>query len=137
MIYSILYLVLAAVGLGILVFIHELGHYFVARKEGMKIEAFSIGFGKALFSWEKNGVKWKICWIPVGGYVKIAGMEKKGSLEPYEIENGFYGKKPLARIKVAIAGPLVNIVFGLVLFSIIWTFGGREKPFSFSTQKSR
>ncbi len=127
---SILYFVLAGLGLGFLVFIHELGHYVVARREKMKIEVFSIGFGKPFISWQKEGVKWQVCWIPFGGYVRIAGMEKKGSLEPHEIEEGFYGKKPLARIKVALAGPIVNIIFAFLLFSIIWLVGGREKPFS-------
>ncbi|MES2198643.1 MAG: site-2 protease family protein [Chlamydiota bacterium] len=130
MIYSLLYLILAALGLGVLVFIHELGHYFMARKEGMKVEAFSIGFGKPMKAWEKDGVKWQICWVPFGGYVRISGMEKKGNLEPYQIEDGFYGKKPWARIKVALAGPVVNIVFSFLVFCLIWTLGGREKPFS-------
>jgi regulator of sigma E protease len=130
MIYSLLYLILAALGLGILVFIHELGHYFMARREGMRVEAFSIGFGKPMKTWEKDGVKWQICWIPFGGYVRISGMEKKGALEPYQIEDGFYGKKPWARIKVALAGPVVNIVFSFLIFCVIWMFGGREKPFS-------
>jgi regulator of sigma E protease len=130
MIYSILYLLLAALALGVLIFIHELGHYWVARKEGMKVEAFSIGFGKPFLVWEKDGVKWQLCWIPFGGYVRIAGMEKKGSLEPYQIPDGFYGKRPLSRIKVALAGPIVNIVFALLLFAVIWLTGGRDKPFS-------
>ncbi len=130
MIYSLLYLILAALGLGVLVFIHELGHYFMARKEGMKVEAFSIGFGKPMKTWEKDGVKWQICWVPFGGYVRISGMEKKGNLEPYQIEGGFYEKKPWARIKVALAGPVVNIVFSFLVFSLIWALGGREKPFS-------
>jgi regulator of sigma E protease len=130
MIYSILYLLLAALALGVLIFIHELGHYWVARKEGMKVEAFSIGFGKPFLVWEKDGVKWQLCWIPFGGYVRIAGMEKKGSLEPYQISDGFYGKRPLSRIKVALAGPIVNIVFALLLFAVIWLTGGRDKPFS-------
>ncbi len=130
MIYNVLYLLLAALALGILIFIHELGHYFVARRKGMRVEAFSIGFGKPFLVWEKEGVKWQLCWIPFGGYVKIAGMEKKGSLEPYQISDGFYGKKPWARIQVALAGPAVNILFSLILFGVIWATGGREKSFS-------
>lgn len=130
MIYSILYAALAALALGILVFIHELGHYFVARREGMKIEAFSIGFGKPFLTWQREGVVWQLCWVPFGGYVKIAGMEKKGSLEPYQIEDGFYGKRPWARIKVALAGPLANIVLAFILFTLVWITGGREKMFS-------
>lgn len=133
--YSVVYFILAALGIGVLIFIHELGHYWVARRLGMKIEVFSIGFGKPILSWERDGVKWQVCWIPMGGYVRISGMEKKGSLEPYQIENGFYSKSPWARIQVALAGPVVNIVFAAFLFCVIWVMGGREKPFSQYTHK--
>ncbi|MBS0652014.1 MAG: site-2 protease family protein [Verrucomicrobia bacterium] len=128
--FSLLYLILAAFALGFLIFIHELGHYWIARREGMTVEAFSIGFGKPIYVWEHKGVKWQFCWLPFGGYVRIAGMEKKGSLEPYQIPDGFYGKKPWSRIKVALMGPIVNIVFAFVAFSIIWIGGGRLKSFS-------
>ncbi len=127
---NILYFILAAIGLGFLIFIHELGHYYVARKVGMKVEAFAIGFGKAIYTWNRDGVAWKICWLPFGGYVKIAGMEKQGNLEPYEIPDGFFGKKPWQRIKVALAGPITNILFAFLIFVIIWFSGGRLKPFS-------
>ena len=96
----------------------------------MKVEVFSIGFGKPLFSWMRKGVKWQVCPIFFGGYVRISGMEKEGDLEPYEVPEGFYSKKPWARIKVALAGPVVNLVFALMAFSAIWALGGREKPFS-------
>src|SRR3989338_867839 len=102
MFHSLTYLLLAAFGLGLLIFIHEFGHYWMARRQGMKVEAFSIGFGKPLRVWEHRGVKWQFCMLPFGGYVRIAGMEKKGNLEPYQIPDGFYGKKPRARIAVAI-----------------------------------
>jgi regulator of sigma E protease len=123
------YILLAILGLGFLVFIHELGHYFVARRKGMRVEAFAIGFGKPIFTWERDGVKWHICMLPFGGYVKIAGMQREGSLEPYEIQGGFYGKKPMDRIWVALAGPLVNIAFALLVFTVLWMAGGRDKPF--------
>lgn len=131
---SILYIGLAILGLNFLVFIHELGHYILARRNGMKVEVFSIGFGKPLFSWMRKGVKWQVCPIFFGGYVRIAGMEKEGDLEPYEVPEGFYSKKPWARIKVALAGPVVNLVFALAAFSAIWALGGREKPFHQFTQ---
>lgn len=134
MIESIFYIILAAFGLGFLVFIHELGHYFVARHVGMTVEAFSIGFGKAVFAWEHKGVKWQIGWLPFGGYVRIKGMEKKGSIEPSQIPDGFFGKKPIDRIKVAVMGPLFNIVFAFAAFSVIWMSGGRQKPFAEYTQ---
>jgi regulator of sigma E protease len=135
MIESILYAFLAILGLGFLVFIHELGHFWVARRNGMRVEAFAIGFGKPLYTWEHNGVKWHICCLPFGGYVKIAGMQKEGSREPYEIADGFYGKRPWQRIQVALAGPLVNILFAIVVFALIWIMGGRDKSFAEFTHR--
>lgn len=132
---NLVYILLAILGLGFLVCIHELGHYFVARRKGMRVEAFAIGFGKPIFTWEHDGVKWHICMLPFGGYVKIAGMQKEGSREPSEIADGFYGKRPWDRIQVALAGPLVNIVFAIVAFAIIWASGGRDKPFSEFTHR--
>lgn len=127
---NIFYFILAAFGLGFLVFIHELGHYFMARRVGMRVEAFGIGFGKPIKTWVHKGVKWNICWLPFGGYVRIAGMDKEGSLEPHLIKDGFFGRPPIDRIKVGIMGPLVNIVFAFLLFFILWGSGGREKPFA-------
>ncbi|MBM3184238.1 MAG: peptidase, partial [Chlamydiae bacterium] len=132
---SFFYALLAILGLGFLVFIHELGHFWIARREGMRVEAFSIGFGKPIYTWEHNGVKWMICILPFGGYVRIAGMQKEGSREPYEIADGFFGKKPWQRIKVALAGPLVNIAFALIAFTMLWAWGGRVKSFSEFTHR--
>jgi len=127
---SILYIFLALLGISFLIFIHELGHYFMARKAGITVEVFAIGFGKPIYQWEHKGVKWKIGWILFGGYVQMSGTEKKGAIEPYEIKDGFFGAKPWNRIKVAAMGPLVNIVFAFLAFSFLWVVGGREKPFS-------
>ncbi len=135
MTFSFFNIIFAVLGLGFLVFIHELGHYIVARRKGMKVEAFSIGFGKAIYSWKYQGVNWQIGILPFGGYVKIAGMQREGSLEPHQIQDGFYGKAPWARIQVALAGPLINIGFAMVLFFMIWVLGGREKNFSEFTHR--
>lgn len=132
---SLLYILFAILGLGFLVFIHELGHYWVARRQGMRVEAFSIGFGHPIYSWEHDGVQWRICWLLFGGYVKIAGMQKEGSREPYEIPEGFYSKRPWARIQVSLAGPLVNIAFAFLAFVVLWMSGGRDKPFSEFTHR--
>jgi regulator of sigma E protease len=132
---QILYVLLAVMGLGFLVFIHELGHFWLARREGMAVEVFSIGFGRPLFSWVKNGVRWQVGWLPFGGYVKIAGMQREGSREPYEIANGFYSKTPLQRIKVALMGPLINILFAVAAFAILWMGGGRNKNFAEFTHR--
>lgn len=132
---SLLYLLLAILGLGFLIFIHELGHYWMARRVGMRVESFGIGFGRPIFTLLHNGVKWNICWLPFGGYVKIAGMEKENGKEPEEIPDGFFGKSPWDRIKVAIMGPLANLVFAFLAFTMIWAAGGREKSFTEVTNK--
>lgn len=135
MLASIGYIFLAIIGLGVLVFIHELGHYWVARRRGMRVEAFAIGFGRPLFKWQRDGVQWQIGILPFGGYVKIAGMQKEEGREPSEIPDGFYGKTPWDRIQVALAGPLVNIGFALLVFTCLWLTGGREKPFAEFTHR--
>ncbi len=130
MIETYLYFFLAVLALGFLIFIHELGHYFMARHVGMKVEAFGIGFGKAIYTWKKDGVEWRWNWLPFGGYVKIAGMEPQKDQDPFSIPGGFFTKKPWDRIKVAFAGPFVNLLFAMLAFSLIWASGGREKNFS-------
>jgi regulator of sigma E protease len=132
---SLIYILFAILGLGFLVFIHEFGHYWVARRKGMRVEAFAIGFGPPVFSWERDGVKWQLCVLPFGGYVKIAGMQREGSMEPSEIRDGFYGKSPWDRIQVALAGPVVNVVFAFVVFFILWISGGRDKSFTEFTHR--
>ena len=127
---NILYIALAILGLGFLIFIHEFGHYLMAKRVGMRVEVFSIGFGNAIYSWKRNGVKWQIGWLPFGGYVKIAGMQKEKGIDPYKIKDGYFGKKPIDRIKVSIMGPLANLVFAFLVCSIIWMLGGRAQPFS-------
>lgn len=135
MISSALYIILALFGLSFLIFIHELGHYLMARRVGMRVETFSIGFGKPIYSWVKDGVKWQIGWLLFGGFVKIAGTETGKDIDPYKIEDGFFGKGPWARIKVAFMGPLVNLLFAIVAFSFLWMAGGRVKSFSEFTSK--
>jgi len=132
---SIIYIVLALLALSFLIFIHEFGHYLMARRVGMRVETFSIGFGKPVYSWMRDGVKWQIGWLIFGGFVKIAGQEPEDDKDPYEIEDGFFGKSPWARIKVAFAGPFMNLVFAIILFSLLWALGGRQKNFSEFTPK--
>ncbi len=124
---SILYVILAILGLSFLIFIHELGHYYMARRLGMRVEIFSIGFGKPIHSWIKDGARWQIGWLLFGGYVKIVGMDASDERDLYDIQDGFFSKRPLDRIKVAFMGPLVNIVFAILAFTFLWTIGGREK----------
>lgn len=135
MISSFIYLVLAVFGLSILIFFHELGHYYMARRVGMRVETFAIGFGRPIYSWVRKGVTWQIGWLPFGGYVKIAGQDTDGTRDPYTISDGFFGKSPWDRIKVALAGPLVNLALAFLVFLGIWATGGREKNFTEFTHK--
>lgn len=126
---SIVHLIFALVALGFLIFIHELGHYIVARRVGMRVEVFSIGFGKPLFHWMFQGVRWQIGWLIFGGYVKIVGMEPDRVTGKIPAD-GFFGKGPLDRIKVALAGPVANFLAAFLIFLVIWSLGGRGENFA-------
>lgn len=136
---TIIHVLLAIFGLGILVFIHELGHYFVAVWMKMKVETFSIGMGSPIIKWKRKDVTWQLGWVPFGGFVKITGMEltKKGKgefIDPYTVKGGFFSKSPMQRIAVVLAGPVANFLLAFILFASIWFMGGREKPFEEFTQ---
>src|SRR5208283_4367835 len=67
--------------ISVVVFVHEFGHYWVARRCGVKIEAFSIGFGREIFGWtDRHGTRWKVSWLPLGGYVKMFGDSNAASM---------------------------------------------------------
>src|SRR6476661_7918613 len=111
--------------IGPLVFIHELGHYFVGRWFGVKAEVFSIGFGRQLVGWtDKRGTRWKLAWLPLGGYVKFAGDMNPASqandawlaLPPAERARTFQAKPVWQRFLIVLAGPLTNFLFALLLF---------------------
>lgn len=135
MMISFLYVILAILGLSFLVFIHELGHYIMARRVGMRVETFSIGFGTPIIAWERDGVQWQICWLLFGGYVRIAGADLDKDKDPYTVPGGFFTKTPWDRIKVALMGPITNLVFALLAFTALWIMGGREKNFADFTSK--
>lgn len=132
---NLVYFILALLGLSFLIFIHELGHYIMARRAGMKVETFSIGFGRPIFSWQMDGVKWQLGWLPFGGFVRIAGTDSDKDVDLYQVRDGFFGRSPWDRIKVAFMGPFVNILFALLVFALLWVGGGREKNFSEFTSK--
>ena len=117
--------------LGVLVFIHEMGHYLAARWRGVHVEAFSIGFGRALVSWvDRQGTVWKLAWIPLGGYVKLHGQE-----QPEDVTDAvragwirgktFHEKSVLSRAIVVAAGPIANFLLAAVLFAGLFMFNGR------------
>jgi regulator of sigma E protease len=100
--------------IGIMIVIHELGHYWAARYFDVKIDAFAIGFGPKLWGVRRGETEWKICAIPFGGYVKMAGSEHE---EKIDDPRGFMNKPRWQRMVIAIAGPLMNILLALVLLA--------------------
>ena len=120
-----------------IVFIHEYGHYYFAKKFGVGITDFSIGFGKEIFGWnDKSGTRWKICWLPLGGYVKFFGDRNVFSeAEQQKVINNYNEKdrkklfilKPLYQRSIIVAaGPLANFVLAIVLFTFINLVAGKD-----------
>lgn len=108
------------VALGILIFVHELGHFLAARFFGVKVETFSIGFGPKLFKFNCCETEFTVSLIPLGGYVKMAGENPdEPSKHPYE----FYAKPPWQRTLIALAGPLMNILTAFVFFVVSFNLG--------------
>lgn len=115
-------LVSFAIVLGVLVFVHEMGHYLAARWRGVHVETFSIGFGQSLARWtDKRGTVWKLAWIPLGGYVKLHGQERPDDISPEERAawqpgRTFHEKSVWSRMIVIAAGPIANFILAAVLF---------------------
>lgn len=109
--------------LSVLVFIHELGHFLVARYFGVTVHVFSIGFGKKIFSKEWKGTTWQLALIPLGGYVKMKGQDDS---DPSKVETGedsYNNKSPLQRIAILLAGPLANFILAAFLYFCIALMG--------------
>ncbi len=110
--------------LGVLIFVHELGHFIVAKLSGIKVEKFSLGFPPTAISKKIGDTEYCLSWIPLGGYVKMAGDdpssdEIKG--EPWE----FLSKPTLIKMAVVFAGPFMNFVFAFIVYWAIFTFSGQ------------
>ncbi|MCR2746974.1 RIP metalloprotease RseP [Limnobacter parvus] len=122
------------VALGILVFIHEYGHYSVARFYGVRVIRFSVGFGKPIFQWvnRKTKVEWTIGWIPLGGYVRMLDERDPDSLKGHDIDlSESFNRKPVGqRIAVVLAGPMAN----LILAALIYGFLAYMQPLGLATQ---
>ena len=118
-----------------LVFVHEMGHYLVARWNGVRVEVFSIGFGPELFGWnDRSGTRWKFSAIPLGGYVKMFGDADASSstgaglevMSDDERAVSFHHKRLGQRSAVVAAGPLANFIFAIVLLAGIFTLVGQR-----------
>src|SRR5215211_2106107 len=132
-----LYVGVFLIVLTVLVFVHELGHYLVARYNGVRIEVFSIGFGPELFGWwDRAGTRWKFSAIPLGGYVKMFGdadatsglPARVGQLTAAEREVSFHCKRLGQRAAIVAAGPAANFVFAIIVLALLFmTYG---QPFT-------
>lgn len=122
--------------LTVVVFFHELGHFLVARWCGVKVDVFSIGFGREIFGrTDKHGTRWKLSWIPLGGYVKFAGDDNAASMPdakamavvPESQRAGLFFFKPLhQRAAVVAAGPFANFLLSIVIFAAIFSLVGQR-----------
>lgn len=117
-----LFMIVAAILLlGPLIAIHEFGHYWVARKLGVKVLVYSIGFGPTLLKWQskKSGIQYQLSALPLGGYVKMLD-EREGNVAENDLPYAFNRQSPWKRIAIVAAGPLVNLIFAVLLFWILF-----------------
>jgi regulator of sigma E protease len=133
------YVVPFLIVLSIVVFVHEFGHFVVARRCRVKVETFSIGFGPEIFGWfDKTGTRWRVAWLPFGGYVKMFGdSDPTSALPDEEVRNfteaekkiAFYSQSVLKRFAIVFAGPAMNYVFAvLVLAGLFLAVGQPYTP---------
>ncbi len=127
--------------LTVLVFVHEMGHFLIARRYGVRVEVFSIGFGPEIYGWtDKNGTRWKFSAVPLGGYVKMFGMDeafedggedgedKKPPLTPEELAVSFHHKPLGQRAAIVAGGPLANFLFAIVVLAGLFSIVGSPSP---------
>ena len=123
--------------LTVLVFVHELGHYWVARRCGVRVDVFSVGFGRELFGYtDRNGTRWKFSLIPLGGYVKMFGDANAASMPDDQISDLSEAEKAVAfqyktlaqRSWIVAAGPLINFIFAIFIFAVLFSTMGQ--PFT-------
>ena len=124
-IFRLLYVIAGVVLLfGAAVFVHEFGHFWVARRRGLKVEGFSIGFGPKILSWTRDGIEYSWRWIPAGGFVKLPQMITSEALEGANAAaEKIPPASPLSKILVAVAGPIMNVIFGFAIAALIYFVG--------------
>lgn len=123
--------------ISVIVFIHEFGHYWVARRCGIKVEAFAIGFGPEIWAREdKHGTRWKLCWFPLGGYVKMFGDEDAASapdgekirqLTEEEKKVALHTQPLWKKSSTVAAGPIANFILAIIIFTFLFSMYGRRE----------
>jgi regulator of sigma E protease len=117
---NVIYGILA---LSLLILVHELGHFIVARMANVKVLAFSLGFGKKLLTFKKGETEYALSLIPLGGYVKLLGESIEDEIPEEDIPRSYVHKPPWIKIAIAFTGPLFNIVFAFLLFYMVFMGG--------------
>ncbi|MDR2150313.1 MAG: site-2 protease family protein [Spirochaetaceae bacterium] len=125
----IIKILLGLIGIGVVIFVHELGHFLAARLVGIDVEAFSLGWGKAILKKKIGSVEYRIGLFPLGGYCKMSGENefqqayenKRDSVEP--VKGTFFSVSPVRRIIVSFAGPFFNLIFAVIALSLVWGAG--------------
>ena len=116
-----------AVAIGVLVFVHELGHFAVAKQLGVLVERFSIGFGPVILARKRGETEYAVSAIPLGGYVKMLGDEE-GEEALANPERAFSTQSVLRRAAIVFAGPAMNLVFAFLVYSVLFAAVGVENP---------
>ncbi|NJD90046.1 MAG: RIP metalloprotease RseP [Geobacter sp.] len=117
------YILSALVVLGLLIFVHELGHFLLAKLFGVGVEKFSLGFGPKIIGKTIGETEYLLSAFPLGGYVKMIGESPDVELPPEDVHRSFMAKPPLQRIAIVAAGPVFNLLFALLLFIVIYMLG--------------
>ncbi|MFW5828612.1 MAG: M50 family metallopeptidase, partial [Alkalispirochaeta sp.] len=122
-------------GLGLVIFVHEMGHLVAAKMNGVRVEAFSVGWGKKIFSFNRGGTEYRISWLPIGGYCKMQGEHAllrawENRSPRIDVEPGdFYAAAPWRRIIILFAGPFVNFFFAVLVLAAIAIVGYTVQTF--------
>jgi regulator of sigma E protease len=121
----ILTILFGVLGFGIMVFVHELGHFLAAKRLGIQVEAFSLGWGPRLIGFTRKGTDYRLSVIPFGGYCKMKGevplglgRQEEAAFSPEP--GSFLAAAPWKRIVVATSGPLANVLFAVLVLATIW-----------------
>jgi regulator of sigma E protease len=118
-----IYIASAVVVLGLLIFVHELGHFIFAKLFGVGVEKFSLGFGPKIIGKTFGGTEYLLSAFPLGGYVKMIGESPDSEIADEDIDRSFMGKHPLKRIVIVAAGPVFNLIFAGFLFITVYMIG--------------
>ena len=118
----VLIIVFGVIGFGIMVFVHELGHFLAAKRVGIQVETFSLGWGRKLVGFDYKGTNYRISMIPFGGYCRMKG-EDPFRAEEADGKGGFFAAAPWKRIVVSAAGPTANVLFAVLVLTMIWWIG--------------